>query len=357
MAPDNTDPLSMEPGLADLGWRPFFQQQMLGNGDEDLPPARALAVHRSVIRVAGEGIEADLPVPINLADGPIAVGDWLVLDAGRQRILRVLERSSLFRRRAPGTESREQLIAANIDTLFIVSSCNQDFNVARLERYLAIAREAGVMPVVVLTKADLCEDSADYVQAAARLSPGLIVDAVNALDATSLDCLGSWLERGQTIALLGSSGVGKSTLANTLSKNDAIATQGIRAGDDKGRHTTTARHMHRLPGGAWLLDTPGMRELQLTDVQAGLDDVFAEIVELANDCRFADCSHVSEPGCAVLAAIDNGQLDPDRVKRWRKLVREEASNRESIAERRARDKSLGRLYRNILSESHRLKGR
>jgi len=357
MASETTDPRSLAPGLADLGWRSFYLRQMPGTGDENLVPARALAVHRSVIHVAGEGFEADLPAPINLADGPITVGDWLLLDADRQRILRVLERSSVFRRRAPGTESREQLIAANVDTLFIVSSCNQDFNVARLERYLAIAREAGVMPVVVLTKADLCEDSADFVQQAARLAPGLIVEAVNALDTESLDCLGSWLEGGQTIALLGSSGVGKSTLTNTLAGHAGIATQGIRAGDDKGRHTTTARHMHRLPGGAWLVDTPGMRELQLTDVQSGLDDVFAEIVELACECRFADCSHVSEPGCAVLAAIADGRLDTDRVKRWRKLVREEAANRESIAERRARDKSQGRLYKNILSESHRLKGR
>jgi ribosome biogenesis GTPase len=345
------------PGLTVLGWRSYYRQQMLGDGDPDGLPARALAVHRTVIHVAGEGFETDLPTPIHLADGPIAVGDWLVVNAGRERILRILARSSVFRRRAPGTESREQLIAANVDTLFIVSSCNQDFNVARLERYLAIAREAGVMPVIVLTKADLCEDSFTYVQKAAQLSPGLIVESINALDPDSLDCLCSWLEPGQTIALLGSSGVGKSTLTNTLCGNADIATHGIRAGDDKGRHTTTARHMHRLPGGAWLVDTPGMRELQLTDVQSGLDDVFAEIVALARDCRFADCSHVSEPGCAVLAAINDGRLDAERVKRWRKLVREEAANRQSIAERRARDKSLGRLYKNILSESQRRKGR
>jgi ribosome biogenesis GTPase len=355
--PEKSDQGSTETGLAELGWKPCYQQQMRDAEEEDRLPARVLAVHRSVIHVAGEGFETDMPAPIHLGDGPIAVGDWVLVDAGRERIVRILERSSIFRRRAPGTDSREQLIAANVDTLFIVSSCNQDFNVARLERYLAIAREAGVMPVIVLTKADLCDDSAAYVRQAARLAPGLIVEAVNALDAESLGCLGSWLEPGQTIALLGSSGVGKSTLTNSLSGNADIATQGIRAGDDKGRHTTTVRHMHRLPGGAWLVDTPGMRELQLTDVRSGLDDVFAEIVELASDCRFADCSHVNEPGCAVLAAIDDGRIDADRVKRWRKLVREEAANRESIAERRARDKSLGRLYKNILSESHRLKGR
>lgn len=350
----NSDRTESRPGLHGLGWRSFFGQQMdSGEGR----PARVLALHRSRMHVAGDGFDESLPVPGIKGGAPFAVGDWVVLDDERRRVVRRLERSSLFRRRAAGIESREQLIAANIDTLFVVSSCNQDFNVARLERYLAIGREAGVMPVVVLTKADLCDDAEDYVRRATGLAPGLIVEAVNALDRGSLRCLDAWLGEGQAIALLGSSGVGKSTLANTLAGNAAIATRGIRAGDDKGRHTTTARQMHRLPGGAWLLDTPGMRELQLTDVRTGIGDVFAEILALARNCRFADCAHEKEPGCAVRAAVDQGLIGADRVLRWRKLVREEAANRESIAERRARDKSQGRLYKHILSESHRRKGR
>jgi ribosome biogenesis GTPase len=213
------------------------------------------------------------------------------------------------------------------------------------------------MPVVVLTKADLADDPADYVARAAKLAPGLLVETVNALDHDSLEPLNPWLQTGQTIALLGSSGVGKSTLTNTLLGEARLATQSIREDDDKGRHTTTSRQMFSLPGGAWLIDTPGMRELQLVDVSEGIDDVFAEIARLTEQCRFADCSHDAEPGCAVRSAIDDGTVDEARLARWRKLLREEAMNRESIAERRARGKATGRLYKSILSDSHARKGR
>jgi ribosome biogenesis GTPase len=343
--------------LASLGWGTLQEQQRLSFGDECSHPARVLDVHRSLIHVVAPGIDATLPTPLGLESGPVTVGDWVLVDNAGQRIVRLMDRNSLFHRRAPGTDRRMQLIAANVDTLFIVSSCNQDFNEARLERYLAIGRDAGVMSLIVLTKADLCDDSAVFVRRAVRLAPGLIVESVNALDRASVSCLDAWLGNGQTIALLGSSGVGKSTLANTLRGTHDIATQAARADDDRGRHTTTARQIHQLPGGAWLIDTPGMRELQLTDVQSGLGDVFSEIAAFAEKCRFVDCSHNAEPGCAVQAAVENGAVDADRVKRWRKLAREEAQNRESIAERRARDKSTGRLYKTIISESHRNKGR
>jgi len=320
-------------------------------------PARIISVHRSVVDLAGPDLETSLPVPVNLESGPLTVGDWVLLDEQAERILQRLGRTSLFRRRAPGTDRREQLIAANVDNLFVVSSCNQDFNEARLERYLAIGRDAGVMSIIVLTKSDLCDDPGEYVRRASTLAPGLVVEAVNALDRECLQGVEAWLAKGQTVALLGSSGVGKSTLTNTLMGESAITTQAIRQDDDKGRHTTTARHMHRLHSGAWLVDTPGMRELQLTDVRAGIDDVFAEITALAEDCRFADCSHVNEPGCAVLAAAQRGELDERRVASWRKLVREEVRNRQSLAERRASDKSLGRLYKNVIGEKQRRKRR
>ncbi|MGI9260940.1 MAG: ribosome small subunit-dependent GTPase A [Woeseiaceae bacterium] len=343
--------------LAGFGWGSSQERQLTAAAHEGARPARVLDVHRSVLHVAAPDFDAQLPIPRNLENGPVTVGDWILIDESGQRITHLLDRSSLFRRRAPGTDRSEQLIAANVDTLFVVSSCNQDFNEARLERYLALGRDAGAMCLIVLTKADVCENAGEYVSRAGRLAPGLMVEAVNALDRTSLDSLDPWLGSGQTIALLGSSGVGKSTLTNSLLGAADIETRAARADDDRGRHTTTVRHMYRLPGGAWIIDTPGMRELQLTDVQSGLDDVFAEIATFARECRFVDCTHETEPGCAVLAAIEADAIDRDRVQRWRKLVREEAHNRESIAERRARDKSTGKFYKSVISENQRRKGR
>jgi len=343
--------------LADYGWGSFQEQQLPDAPEPNVLPARVVAVHRSLVHLAAPGINSSAPTPVELPNGPVTVGDWVYLNGSQERIVGVFERNTLFRRKAPGTNRRTQLIAANVDTLFIVSSCNQDFNEARLERYLAIGRDAGVMSIVVLTKTDLCDDHSDYVKRASKLAPGLLVEPVNALEKDTLNCLDSWLGAGQTVALLGSSGVGKTTLTNTLRGAADLATREIRTDDDKGRHTTTSRQMHQLPGGAWLLDTPGMRELQLTDVQSGIDDVFAEISALAGECRFADCTHDAEPGCAVQAALDNGQVDASRVTRWRKLVREEAHNRETVAERRARDKSTGKLYKSIISETQRDKGR
>lgn len=335
--------------LIKLGFDLFFQQQLPVDGPASIVPVRIMNVHRSGLHIMGDDIERHIELSGNDYDLNLTVGDWALFDTGTQRVVRRLERKSLFKRRAPGTGRREQLIAANIDTLFIVSSCNQDFNEARLERYLAIAREAGVMAVIVLTKADLVEDSRDYVQRASKLTAGLQAEAVNALQAASLECLDPWLGSGQTIALLGSSGVGKSTLTNTLVGSRAISTQAIREDDAKGRHTTTSRSMHQLPGGAWLLDTPGMRELQLTDVKTGLGDVFAEIAALASRCRFNNCEHIDEPGCRIREAIEAGEIDPVRLERWRKLVREEEFNRASIAERRARDKTFGKMYKTIMS--------
>lgn len=338
--------------LADLGWTSFFATQFPAGDSPDRLAARVMAVHRGQLAIAGEGVDATIPSHLHDAtaeeDRP-TVGDWLIVERGTLRPLRVLRRASLFKRRAAGTGRELQLIAANVDTLFVVSSCNRDFNPARLERYLVLAREAGVLPVVVLTKADLADDAGDYARAARRLLPGLIVETLDARDADAAAGLGSWCGPGQTVALLGSSGVGKSTLVNTVA-GTAAATGAIRADDDRGRHTTTARALHRLERGGWLLDTPGMRELQLTDARDGLDEVFDDIAALARGCRFSDCTHDAEPGCAVRAAIAVGTLDPQRLTRWRKLVAEDAFNSASLAERRDRDRAFGKMVRAAMRE-------
>ena len=339
--------------LIDYGWMPFFQTQLDTDDIETLWPVRVTAVHRGHLDVAGPDFDGAIPTfsdSVDDTENLPTVGDWLLIEPASKRPRRILDRMSCFKRRAAGTSRRTQLIAANVDTLLIVSSCNQDFNIARLERYLALAREAQVTPIIVLTKADLTDAPEHYVRQAQGLLPNLLVEAIDARDQNSLACLDPWCKTGQTLAVIGSSGVGKSTLTNTLLGTHHIATQGIREDDAKGRHTTTGRTLHRLPSGAWLIDTPGMRELQLTDVQEGIDDVFADVVALASQCRFVDCTHQTEPGCAISLAIERGDLELSRLKRYRKLMAEEAYNNESLAERRARFKAFGKMTRH--SQKH-----
>jgi ribosome biogenesis GTPase len=338
--------------LQNLGWRPYFESQRV-SGD-GLLPARVMAVHRARVELAGDGVPDAVSPGGRLPGAGIAIGDWVLVDPAGPRIVRVLDRTGVFKRRAAGTGAETQLIAANVDTLFVVTSANRDFNVARLERYLAIAHEGGAFPVIVITKADTVPSAQEYVSSASRLSPGLVVEALDARDPAGVSVLEPWCEAGQTVALLGSSGVGKSTLINTLAGTHQ-ETRGVREDDQRGRHTTTARSMHELPSGGWLIDTPGMRELQLVDVGDALDDVFSDVSTLAGSCRFGDCQHESEPGCAVRAAIDDGELDADRLRRYRKLLAEDRRNTETLAERRTRDRQLGRLYKTILSRKQQRK--
>ena len=331
--------------LADLGWTPFFSAQVTPEEAETCQPVRVMAVHRGEIAVAGEGIEAQissrLPVSHGEEDRP-TVGDWLLIDRESLEPQRVLARINLFKRPAPGDDRRLQLIAANVDTLFIVASCNQDFSIARLERYLVLCREVDVTPVLVLTKIDLTDDLQNYIERAQRLQPGLAVEAVNARDPASVAHLTARCGRGETVALLGSSGVGKSTLVNTMRGSDSILTQAVREQDGKGRHTTTVRQMHRLEQGGWLMDTPGMREFQLSDAATGLAEVFDDIVALTLECRFSNCTHEAEPGCAVRAAVNDGSLDTARLGRWRKLSSEDQDNTGTMAERRTRPTKSGK---------------
>lgn len=328
--------------LARLGWSPYFSGQTDAEQLARMPPVRVTSVHRSGLQVQGIDVSAVLPPRQD-----VTVGDWMLLDAERPQDSDLLERKSLIKRRSPGKDRYEQLIAANIDTAFIVTSCNADFNIARLERYVALAFDADVTPVILLTKPDLCEDTAPYVDKARSLSDLVDIRVINAKAPEAAELLARWCKSGQTVAFLGSSGVGKSTLSNALAGSEDIATADIREGDSKGRHTTTRRQLHFVARGCAVLDTPGMRELQLTDAAAGVGDVFADLETLASQCKFRDCAHDSEPGCAVKAALESGVIDRPRVDRWRKLVAEDAFNTASLSERKHKEKNLSKIIKSL----------
>jgi len=339
--------------LQSLGWRPFFRSQL--DLDDGSTPARVLSVHRGRIEVAHEHGQDLITLSGKSAALDITVGDWVLIDRQGPVVSQRLDRSSVFQRKAAGTAGEIQLIAANVDNLFIVTSANRDFNIARLERYLAIAHDAGAFPVIVITKVDTIESVDEFVAAANGLSPGILVEALDARNPDAVEVLRPWCETGQTVALLGSSGVGKSTLINTLAGTDQ-ETRAVRQEDQRGRHTTTGRTMHRLPHGGWLIDTPGMRELQIFDVAEALDEVFSDVAGFVARCRFADCTHETEPGCAVLAAIESGELVADRLRRYRKLQSEDRRNSETLAERRSRDKHFGKMIKSILSDKQKERG-
>ncbi|WOX04560.1 ribosome small subunit-dependent GTPase A [Microbulbifer pacificus] len=331
-----------------LGWKPFFQQQLSLDELTDCEPVRVMAVHRGQLEVSGErGDEVVLvhgPLFDDAEEKP-TVGDWLLLERDSRKPLRRLERSSLFRRMAPGAK-QVQLIAANIDNVLIVTSCNHDFNLSRIERYQALVKEAGCRACVVVTKADQSDAHEQY-REALKSYRDLPLVLVNALDSASVEVLREYCRSGETLSLLGSSGVGKSTLLNSLAGSELAATAGIREDDSKGRHTTRHRALYAIPEGGLLLDSPGMRELGLADVSEGLTAVFSDISELAAKCRFADCAHETEPGCAVRAAMDSNELDERRVRNWRKLEREVKRNSRTLAETRAEERAFSQLVRTV----------
>jgi ribosome biogenesis GTPase len=352
----------MTMALDDLGWTPHFAEAFEPHRAAGLEPARVSLEHTHIYRVQTASGERLARVSGRLrhtaagrADFP-AVGDWVVLDG--ERITAVLPRVSRFSRRAAGNPTEEQVVAANIDVVFLVSGLDGDFNPRRIERYLVTAWESGASPVILLNKADLSAEADAIAQEVADLAQGVPVHAISATHDRAIDRVRAYLTRGRTGALLGSSGVGKSSIANALLGEARLATRDVRESDSRGRHTTTGRQLVLLPEGGILIDTPGMRELQLWETGEAVAGAFADVEGIAEECRFRDCRHASEPGCAVLAAVAAGLLPEARLESFRKLQDEQAYQARQQDERaRLETKRAGKIgakaLRQVLKDKER----
>ena len=361
--------------LHDLGWSDFFSAQLAEvERNSEIAAARVAEENREMFRLLSPQGEFMAEVSgkfrhqvTGRADFP-AVGDWVLAgtrkEESRATIHRVLNRKSKFSRKIAGKKTEEQIVAANVDVVFIVSSLNSEFNLRRLERYVALAWESGARPVIVLNKSDLSGNPEELRREAQAAAIGVRVIVTSALRGDGIgeirelmrsdaegesagEIAGEKLRVAKTAALLGSSGVGKSSLINAILGTQLLDTGEIRESDDRGRHTTTTRQLIVAPNGGVLIDTPGMRELQLWDASEGIDQAFGEIAELAANCKFRDCKHANEPGCAVRAAVELGALDAERLESFHKLGREEkfVAAKQDAAVRAAQTKELKKVMK------------
>jgi ribosome biogenesis GTPase len=321
--------------LEDWGWDARWAEAFGDDAAKGLFPARLIEEQRGLFQIVSEqGVKSARTTGSmrhkanDRADLP-AVGDWVSAEAlpNEKAVLirRILPRRTKLSRKAAGETMEEQVIAANLDTVLVMTALNADFNARRLERFLTVSLESGAAPVLVLNKLDACDAPAPFLEQARLAAGSAPVVAISAKTSAGLGALSAWIKPGRTVGLIGSSGVGKSTLINRLAGNELLKTAETRASDERGRHTTTHRQLFILPGGGILLDTPGMREMQFWDSEQGLAKTFDEIEALAPSCRFKDCAHDSEPGCAVKGAVAAGTLAADRLESWSKLKKEAAA--------------------------------
>ncbi len=316
-------------------------------------PARVTAVHKERYEIVCEhGLtHARLKTKeyyVDTQDFP-TTGDFVMInyiENGDSQILATLPRKTCFSRREPGPIPRDQAVAANFDYVFIMQSLNMDFNPKRLERYLTLAWQSGAIPVILLTKADLVDDYWEFLTQVERVATGVNTHVVSAHTGFGLNRLNAYLQPGKTVVFLGSSGVGKSSLVNALAGEEIMAVSAIREDDSKGRHTTTHRQLIRLKSGVMIIDTPGMRELGMWDISQGLGDAFADVEAFIGKCRFSDCKHEREPGCAIKAAIEAGELDVSRWESYQKLKEEAVDKAEMLRRKNEWHKSISKFTKN-----------